>query len=191
MYKNFNCCIVFAQLTPNLKKLFTPYFVFAEVSPARGYFCEAGFLDFWLGDIFRILYQTRLPGAQTQTHIMIFFGTEIQLFSWSFSGSKLKIRSSYPRRGEHSSEKSNKFLLFSEVQFMPSFGVKRMFATYVFHGIDLNLFPCKFNMIKKLGGSNSCLVLTLGSDKFRPPGGSRSGRVFTPVLQFTGVREWN
>ena len=69
MYKNFNCRIVFAQVTPNLKIIRR----LAQVTPARGYLSEAGFLDFWPGNIFRIFYQIPLPGVQTQTHILIFF----------------------------------------------------------------------------------------------------------------------
>ena len=69
MYKNFYCRIVFAQVTPNLKII--PRL--AQVTPARGYLSEAGFLDFWPGNIFRIFYQIPLPGVQTQTHILIFF----------------------------------------------------------------------------------------------------------------------
>ena len=69
MYKNFYCRIVFAQVTPNLKIIRR----LAQVTPARGYLSEAGFLDFWPGNIFRIFYQIPLPGVQTHTHILIFF----------------------------------------------------------------------------------------------------------------------
>ena len=42
MYKKFNCRIVFAQVTPNQKTNHR----LAQVTPARGYLSEAGFLDF-------------------------------------------------------------------------------------------------------------------------------------------------
>ena len=119
MYKNFNWRIVFAQVTPNLKIIRR----LAQVTPARGYLSEAGFWDFWPGNIFRIFYQIPLPGAQTQTHILVFFRTEIKFFSWSFSGSKLKIRSSYPSLRYYSVDKT---LIFIRIR--PSLNMKSLIS---------------------------------------------------------------
>ena len=55
-----------------------------------------------------------------------------------------------------------------------------MFANYIFHKIDLNLFHFKYNLIKNYGRSNFFLVLSLGSNKFLVPGTTNSGRIFTP-----------
>ena len=72
------------------------------------------------------------------------------------------------------SGRSNLFLVFC---------VKCMFANYVFHKIDLDLFHFKYNLMKSYGGSNLFLVLSLRSNKFLVPGASNSGSVFTLVFK--------
>ena len=72
MYKNFNCRIVFAQVTPNLKIIHRLFCLCSSI--AGPWLLEwSTFWDFWQGNIFRIFYQIPLPGVQTQTHILISF----------------------------------------------------------------------------------------------------------------------
>ena len=117
MYKNFYCRIVFAQVTPNLKIIRR----LAQVTPARGYLSEAGFLDFWPGNIFRIFYQIPLPGVQTQTHILIFFSDWNKIVFMKFFRVKVENPLKLPQFTvcEMGKKSSTLMWLFSALQGFP------------------------------------------------------------------------